>query len=240
MKLLIKIFTVIIFLSGLSFAQDCTSVLSINTDNPSALIYLNGILIGQGNTNIEVEKGKYLIEVRNDSSVWNAASNPDTIVVNDCGQNFSFNFKVEEKIYLRSNPADAYVYADDTLLGHTPLFIPSGVKELKLLKPGYEEAYINPSTFAKGQVINLNYSGIEKEGLFIQQDIFKILVGSAVVLGGLTAYFKLKADDYFEDYQFTGSRELLDKTHQYDLISGITFGALQINFGILIYYLLTD
>jgi hypothetical protein len=65
-------------------------------------------------------------------------------------------------------------------------------------------------------------------------------VSSIVVLGGITAYYKIKADKRFDDYQATGDGALLNETRKYDLISGISFAALQVNFGFLIYYFLKD
>ena len=69
---------------------------------------------------------------------------------------------------------------------------------------------------------------------------FKILIGSAAVLGGISAYFKIKADKKYDDYLNTKNQSTLDEVDRLDLISGITFGLLQINFGYLIYKFLTD
>ena len=88
--------------------------------------------------------------------------------------------------------------------------------------------------------MRLEEAGIQNGKSFYEKGLFKYLIGGLVVLGGTTAYFKLEADKKFEEYQLTGSNNLLDETRRYDLISGITFGALQINFGILLYYFLSE
>ena len=88
--------------------------------------------------------------------------------------------------------------------------------------------------------IDLKYTGENNGKKFYEKDIFKVLIAGIVVLGGSTAYFKLKADNRYETYQATGEQSYLDQTNKFDLISGISMGALQINFGILIYYFLTD
>ncbi len=75
---------------------------------------------------------------------------------------------------------------------------------------------------------------------FLDSDLFKVLIGTAVVFGGTSAYYKLKADDNFDLYNSSGKQDYLDKTNKYDLISGIAFGALQINFGVLIYFFLKE
>ena len=91
-----------------------------------------------------------------------------------------------------------------------------------------------------GQIFPLNFVGFEKEKSFYEKDIFKILTAGIVVLGATTAYFKLEADNKFKEYENSGNNNLLDETRKYDLISGITFAALQINFGLLLYYFLIE
>ncbi len=75
---------------------------------------------------------------------------------------------------------------------------------------------------------------------FFSSGTFKILIGSAAVLGGVAAYFKIKADRKYDDYLQTKNRSTLDEVDRLDLYSGIAFGLLQINFGYLIYKFLTD
>lgn len=75
---------------------------------------------------------------------------------------------------------------------------------------------------------------------FFTSTTFKILIGSAAVLGGISAYFKIKADKKYDDYLNTKNQSTLDEVDRLDLISGISFGLLQINFGYLIYKFLTD
>ena len=61
-----------------------------------------------------------------------------------------------------------------------------------------------------------------------------------VALGATTAFFKLKADNRYDEYRQSGDPSLLDQTNRLDLVSGITFVALQINFGLIIYFFLVD
>ena len=75
---------------------------------------------------------------------------------------------------------------------------------------------------------------------FFTSSTFKILIGTAAVLGGVAAYFKIKADKKYEDCLMTKNRSTLDEVDRFDLYSGVAFGLLQINFGYLIYKFLTD
>lgn len=151
----------------------------------------------------------------------------------------SADAQVKDTVYLKTSPDDAYVYQNDSLIGHTPLFLPDAVGKVKLTKPGYENAEVDLSNYRNEKII-LNFTGKQVQESFFKSNAFKILIGSLTALGAVTAYFKIKADNRFSDYQDTGKKELLDQTHKYDLISGISFAALQINFGFLIYYFLTD
>ena len=65
-------------------------------------------------------------------------------------------------------------------------------------------------------------------------------MGTMVALGVTTAYLKLKADDKFAEYKITGDPDLLEQTNKLDTLSAITFVALQINFGTIIYLFLVD
>lgn len=80
----------------------------------------------------------------------------------------------------------------------------------------------------------------EKEPNFIDTDLFLISVGSAIIFGATAAYFKIESDKNYDKYLKTNDKSLLNKTDRYDVYSGIALGALEINFGFLIYKFLTD
>ena len=92
------------------------------------------------------------------------------------------------------------------------------------------------NNFQKSSVINYK----QKEPNFLDTDLFLVVVGSAVVFGATAAYFKLESDNLYEKYGHTDNKSKLDKIERYDLYSGLALGALEINFGFLIYKFLTD
>ena len=130
--------------------------------------------------------------------------------------------------------------SDSSLIGHTPLFLPVNHGSIILRKPGFEEKTVDVDRLRDNVKVKLNFTGERRGENFFGKNIFKILVGGIIALGGVSAYFKLKADDNFDEYQFSGNQYYLDQTHKYDLISGIAFGAVQVGFGFLIYYFLSD
>jgi hypothetical protein len=142
-----------------------------------------------------------------------------------------------QDIYLETVPDDAYVMKNDSLVGHTPLFVPQSLNKIILSKTGYADNSINLGDY-DGIPVKLKFTGNKVNGSFYESSAFRIFIGSIVALGAVTAYFKIKADNRFDDYRATGNPDLLKETRRYDLISGISFAALQINFGFLIYYLL--
>ncbi len=244
----IKIFSIVLFFFSIVCAQqeissgECQAVLFVETDLKDALIYLNGSLAGFGKLEKSISKGRYTITVKENINNWNAKSCIDTLWADECRE-YKLDYNFSTRIYLRTDPQDVYVYSGDTLYGHTPLLIDQAAlngKSIELRKPGYQDKILSLIAIEDNEIVKLDYKGQAVDRSFFEKDIFKILTGTLVVLGSTTAYFKLKADDEFEKYQFNGSSQSLKNTRRYDLISGISFAALQINFGVLIYYFLFD
>ncbi|HSP88153.1 MAG TPA: PEGA domain-containing protein [Ignavibacteriaceae bacterium] len=222
-----------------SYSQDCKGTLIIKTDREESLIFLNDEMIGRGNIQIELEEGNYEIIVKEGSNNWENKNLTGSVELKECNhQTLTFNFN--DEIYLQTNPQDVAVFSNDSLIGYTPLYLANNFSNLQLRKPGYENKLISLDEVEKNKALTLDYIGKIKETSFYERDLFKYLLAGIVVLGGTTAYFKLKADQKFEEYEITGEQKLLDETERYDLISGITFTALQINFGALIYFFLDE
>jgi hypothetical protein len=243
----IKFFVPVLLFFNIASAQleleneECTADLFVETDLKEASIYLNGRPSGLGKLSVTISKGTYVITAKENLNSWNLKSFTDTLLADEC-RKYTLSYKFSTQIYLKTDPQDVYVYNGNTLYGHTPLFIDQSLvgKSIELRKPGYEDRIVLLENLKNSEIIKLNYKGKEEDRSFFEKDLFKILTGSLLVLGGTTAYFKLKADNEFEKYQFSSSSQSLKNTRRYDLISGISFAALQVNFGVLIYYLLFD
>ncbi len=242
MNSLIKKILFLVFISSLmikTFSQDCKAILIIETDREDAVIYLDNVLISKGRIVKELDAGLYNVVVKESNNVWDGNILSRSVQLNQCNHQTLF-FSFDEGIYFRTEPQDAAVYSNDSLIGYTPLYLSNNYSNLNLRKTGYENKFISLDDYDKNYPVTLNYVGKIEETSFYEKDLFKILLAGIVVLGGTTAYFKLKADDKFEEYELTGDKELLNQTEHYDLISGITFTALQVNFGALIYFFLND
>lgn len=243
MKLLNKIFLAVsltITAGHLSFSQDCKSVLNIITDSESARIYINGNLSGIGKTELELERGTYVVKASEPPPVWDPRILTDTVKITECNSKKIIHFSFASFRFLNTSPQDAFVFIHDSLIGYTPLFVQTGFTTARLMKNGYAAENISLDKLSYNNTIDLKFTGVPESKNFFKKDIFKYLVGGILVFGGATAYFKLKADNRFSEYQATGIQSKLDETRKYDLISGIAMGGLEINFGILIYFFLTD
>jgi hypothetical protein len=224
MNLSTKILIVILIFIGAmpSFSQDCTAAITIKSDIENATVFINDSFLGKGSEiKTELKTGNYKIEV------------------NDCSEiilNYSFN----NKVLINSEPENAYVFINDSLVGFTPLLLSNKFETLNLEKPDYKSKKVSLSEIKSNEKIKLDFTGEDDNESFYESTIFKILVGTAVALGASTAYFKLEADKRFDEYKVTGDPELLNQTDRLDVISGVTFVALQINFGLIIYLFLSD
>ena len=239
MKLFIKIFMFLIPISLIQ-SQDCKSKIIVETDIVPVNILINDSLVSEASLfQTELADGIYRIVVMENVDRLDAKMFVDSIELKNCEEK-KLIYKNQEKVYLDSSPQDAYVFSGDSLLGNTPLFVPKSLNELKLTKPQFEDKVIFKNQLTDNSVVNLNFIGNHKEESFFYSTTFQILAGTAIALGVASAYYKLKADDAFEEYQFTGNKDKLDETNDYDVVSGVTFSVLQINFGYILYRFLTE
>lgn len=240
MNLLIKIFFFSVYFSILLFAQDCKSKLVIEADITPVNIFINNSLVSDsGFYQAELDSGLYKITVIENSDKWNSISYFDSVFITKCTTK-KLLYKRDNKIYLDTSPQDAYVFSGDSLLGNTPLFIQDNLNDITLIKPGYAEKKLKLDYIAQNNLVKLTSLNLQNEKSFFYSSAFHILAATAVALGAFSAYYKLKADDSYDEYQISRDPELLDNTNKYDLMSGIAFTALQINFGFIIYKFLTE
>lgn len=239
MKLLINCLLTLTF-TITAFPQNCKTGIIIKSDISNIRIFINDTLEFKDQFNIELETGVYNISVIEDSDRWNAKSFHKSFKLDSCEmKELKFNFL--DEVLIDSYPQDVKVFSGDSLLGYTPLFLPQNFDKLILRKDGYAEKEINVEKQTTPEInVSLEFIGELKKESFFDKSISKILFGSMIVLGVTTAYYKIKADNSYDEYLRTGDIKLKEKTDQYDLISGITLGAAQINFGYLIYKIFTD
>lgn len=239
MNLLTKTLMILFFVNLFLQAQDCKNILRIISDKSEVNIFVNDSLVSSnGQVELEITDGEYKITATENDENWNAKAFTDRISLSNCETKI-INYHFNAETLLETIPSDVYVYSNDSLIGFTPLKIPSTIQELKLSKPGYVQKEIKIEE-KPVQIVQLEFNGTIKSEPFVKTTLFKVLTGSAIALGAVTAYFKLKADDKFDEYRFSGDKKFLDETNRYDTISGISLALFQINFGYIIYRFLAE
>ncbi len=234
-----KIKFILLFLYAISvFGQNGKVNLLIET-NRNAVIILDGKVVYGKNLSVSVNQGIHIVKIKDDLRLWDLGTIIDTLEIESAVNEIRKEYFLSEYVFLQTVPDDAVVYAGQNMIGHTPLFLPKNLSEVKLLKNNFIDTKVRLN---KNKIfLNLENTETQSEnGRFIEDVWFKVLLGGIVGLGATSAYFKLKADKYYDEYLKTNDKALLNKTNDYDLISGIALGALQINFGILIYHFLIE
>ncbi len=215
------------------------TAVNIKTNRSDAAIFVNDSLIAEGNASIVLEPGKYEIKLRAELKNWNSQVLIDSISINENSKSITKEYNFEDQVFVDSSPQDAYIFSGDSLIANTPVYIPLKFSEVQLRKPNYESKKLTLNSTSNKNV-ELDFTGELKQKSFTESVWFKALLGSAVVLGTTAAYFKIKADNRFDEYEKNRDKTLLDEIDRYDTYSGIAFGALQINFGLILYLFLTD
>ena len=240
MKYRILIFFAINLFAISLFAQDCISPVNITTNDTSAVIFVDKKYSGKGETKLDLSEGLHIVSIRQSLVKWNGYEINDTLKILVCPKEYSFNYKILENIYVDSRPQNAGILQNDSLVGYTPLFVNGlNVNSIKFKKDGL----LTDADFKmlkSGKIPEINFKPVTVSENFTDSDLFKILVGTTAVLGATAAYFKLRADNKYDDYLINKNNSTLDEVDRLDLISGIAFGLLQINFGYLVYRFIAD
>jgi hypothetical protein len=212
----------------------------ISTNSENAELFLNDSLKQVGRDfQLELEPGHHIITLSSNSRVWDSELIIDTLEIPDCSS-ISFTYTFKPRLFVDSNPQNTYVIQSDSLEGFTPLWLEDDFQSLLLKKPDYSEVTLSRNELVSGIKPELQFIGENKSESFYESALFKILTGTLIALGATTAYYKLEADKTFDEYQFTGDPALQEQTEKYDVISGVTFVAMQINFGLILYLFLAD
>ncbi len=233
------IYIILLVLSAELFASQNKYTINITTNVASAAIFINSKLAGTGSASYETGRDTNFIAIKKSLTEWGKAFIKDTVIFTGSDNVRDLSYNLDEEILIDSTPQDAVVKNGEKRLGRTPLFVNKNISSLLLYKKNYEpkEIFIKDE---KARNISLSFNGKIRKESFIDSEWFPALIGSALVLGGAAAYFKIEADETFEEYEKTMDQSLMDKTDRYDLYSGIALGALQVNFGYLIYKLLIE
>lgn len=229
----------LVSISSILVAQEAKTKLFVKTNSGQCYIYLNDKIEGRGNLETELAKGIYKITIKESILNWTGNEINDSIKITGKERQLEKYYNIEKQFLLNSEPQNAQVLVKDSLVGFTPLFIPLSYSNLTVLKNMYAPRNIQlnnsvPNTVDLGLPIETNSGG------FVKTVWFKVLIGTAAVLGATSAYYKMQADKKYDDYLKDKSSSILSEVNRLDSISGITLGVFQVNFAALLYFLLFD
>jgi hypothetical protein len=235
MRLLLNILLMLVLLPAVYFSQDCEVAVNIFSGSPNHAVLIDNELAGKGDINAILKLGIYEIKILENKLGWNTRTIIDTINISECNESYDFSYGFEDRVKLTTLPSDTYIFHSDTLLGHAPMYLPVNISELTISRSYYLPRVVESNLISSNQPIKLEFVGKESKEHFVETKWFKILIGSAVALGVTSAYLKIQADQTYDQYLQKRDKELLIKTERLDQASAVTFGLLQVNFGILIY-----
>jgi len=221
-------------------AQEKSTNLVIETNREDAGLFFDDKFIGTGSDfTLNIESGSHTIYISENIRDWDAEVIRDTIQVSK-SDNLNLQYNFESKDIVNTIPQDVYVYEQDSLMGFTPALIETGFSKLELEKPDYSSILVSAEEIENGTKPELEYIGEPPKEQFYGSALFTILLGTAIALGATTAYLKLEADDNYEEYIITGDPELLEQVDSYDVSSGATLVAFELNVALIIYLFLAE
>lgn len=227
------------FIVPIISAQEMRTKLIIKTNSGNCYILIDDKLQGRGSLETELENGYYKISIKESMLNWSGNEIIDSVKIDGLNKIVEKKYSIEKQILLNSEPQDAQVIAKDSLIGYTPLLISSSIRNVTLLKNNYAPRNISLGSTAPNK-IDLGMPIGQNSGGFKKSIWFKVLLGTAAVLGASAAYYKIEADKKYDAYLINRNSSSLNEVDRLDTISGIALGAFQINFGVLLYFLLFE
>jgi hypothetical protein len=237
-------------LTGDSLRTEYSSVL-ISTDPDTAWVLLDGTLRGITPLFLDsLTPGMHRIRLvdRHLNSWFNDAT-VDSFFCESGGAR-NLRYTIERRYALITSPAGARVLRSDSLLGTTPLVLPSTSARagpLLLRKQGFADTTVILLE-SRGRILVVSMHPVWEaepspivEGRENVGGTRIILAGiGAVVAGAGAAYFKLSADEKNAEYNRTGDPALQAERNRLDAAAAVCLIATQVGVGLLAAFLLAE
>jgi hypothetical protein len=227
-----------------------SSRIAVTSDPPGAILYLDSVNIGTSPVrDLAIFPGHHTLRCMSaERDVWPAAVTAETLVVRP-GDTVHCHCVLPRVYHVASDPGGAEIFLGDSIVAVTPAFLTDRYRGRPLFvrAAGHEEELLVLPESSGVVYVRLRPDPTGKElppGPLItesqQQDMLPVYLssGTAILSGVAAAYFKIKADSYYNDYRESGDPALLDRVHRYDTISGVSLVVSQVSIGALAYLLL--
>jgi len=233
-----------------------TGQISIRTDVDSAIVFLDSARVGLTPLVIrDVRPGVHRLKiVHPDFTNWLTGNIVDSVrILPDEKKDLQYGFG--RRYLILSVPSGADLMIGDSLVGSTPyLLTMSGADSLpavKLRKPGYDTARVDLSEARRGiataAMVRLPNAGVPEDQLEEEvpgQDhgTFRLYMAGAITVGfGVAAaYFKVQADERYDQYLSDFTSASRSQVRVYDTASALCLVVAEAGFGMLTYLLLAE
>lgn len=229
--------------------------LHIETDVDSAIVRMDSLTVGYTPLDLPgLLPGTYVLDIIDpDLSNWLTQNVTDSITV-VAGEQTTRRYALQPRMALLSDPSGAEVLAGDSVLGTTPLLLPRDAvahQSLVLRKEGYDQRTIMQpmegatrgfAAFSLTKAWNIEGDAIAYGAVKPSPNTVPLYVtGVATVLSGAAAaYFKIKADSRYQNYQQTGDQAFLRQTDRLDTAAAISLALTQAGLALFTYYILSE
>lgn len=226
------------------------SGLLVESNLEEGSVYVDSVMLGTlQETPFEVATGRYTVRiVEPNREAWRARTASADVEVWP-GEVTTVRLNVPYRYRIESFPYGATVALGEgeeaVVLGETPLVYESEAPldgELVVSAPGHSaarqragDALDNAYSFVL-KPLDVHSEGAAEVGWSEQREpntwIDVAAVGLALGAGAVSAYYKFKGDDLYDEYVKTGDPALRPEFERYDTYSAVALGAMQVGIGV--------
>ncbi|MBI4547444.1 MAG: PEGA domain-containing protein [Ignavibacteriae bacterium] len=227
------------------------ATLTVQSNIVGTQVYADSVLLGFTPLDtVQLESGVHVFRfLHPDGRSWLHSAIVETLTLY-FSQHLHHRVTFPNVYHISSEPYGATVFVEDSVIGQTPLRLPltSMADTLRVTKDGFREELLQitpamnqihvPLTSLHGGPLLSTSPYLSAKTSNNNLPLF-ITTGTTVLAGATAAYFKIKADKYYNDYRTFGDQHHLQKVREYDRISGISLAATELSFLLLTYLLLS-
>lgn len=231
--------------------QTSPARITITSNVHNATVFIDSVEIGTAPVlGYAVTPGDHTVcLVSHDDRSWAVNAWCEQVSIEE-GKEYSLRISPLRQMRITSDPFGALVMYKDTVLGETPYIFSTreGSGSLRLSKEGYDEVTLlfdGSTTSLHGAMNPREHLRTDDVWRYLEneesQSIAPVVItaSSAVLTGAAAAYWKIHADNLYDDYRLTGDPGRLHQIRKLDVASGIALGVSQISLALLTYFLLS-
>ncbi|MBB6478933.1 PEGA domain-containing protein [Spirochaeta isovalerica] len=226
------------------------SSLRIKTDNPDALIYCNGDLIGVGETYVNtLEPGAAVLEaIGQDNSYW--SDEIELTALEETVINAELTEADSALLTIETDPAGSDVYMGARWVGKTPLSVPHfkdrsywvTIRTEGFYDRSFEISPESPDVITvaleEEEMTRMEFFDLKKREFYRSLGWFSLSVAAPVITGGIAQNFLSEEAAYASRYNLTydpAYQDLMEESYQnYFISQGVFWGSIAVSGGLLV------